>query len=277
MKRHSKNPAQVLAIATILLAAPAFGQFGPSPEAKKGGPFTFNADGNPNIEGFWDTDTFSAAWDIEPFEGGFEIPQGPGIILAPTSKKVPYTPEGLAEYQDRHDNHLASDPQAHCFLSGVPRQMYTPFGMQFMQGDDQIIIAFEAFHAYRIIYMTGEHPDPAIKLFEGDSRGKWIGNTLVVDVANLSDRTWYDMDGNFHGPDTHITEYYTPINENLIQYRAVIIDPGILTEPMILEMGLVRNQDPEYEQLEYACVEGEQDLQHYTVEDGGAAAVGDNQ
>ncbi|MEI9814686.1 MAG: hypothetical protein WDO18_19515 [Acidobacteriota bacterium] len=203
-------------------------------------------------------------------KGNFEIPNPwPSLVVDPADGKIPYNTAAKAKQQDLFTNHLFEDPQAHCFLSGTPRQVYTPFGFQILEANDAILLTFEAFHAYRILYLKGEHPDPAIKLFEGDSRAHWEGDVLVVNTKNLSDRTWFDMSGNFMIPSIEVEERFTPLDENTIEYRAKIHDPSIYTRDWTIGFPLARNPDPNYETLEYACVEGEQDLQHYTESVGG--------
>lgn len=267
-----------VAAAVFVLQEPASGQGGPpggfkAPPPSKAGPFPRLKDGKPNFQGFWETRVFFTAFDVEdrPVET-FEIPAGPGVIVDPADKKIPYKPEALAKRNDIFANHLADDPQAHCFLSGVPRQMYTPFGFQIIQPPGAVLLMYEAFHAYRIIRLDGKpHPDQSIKMFEGDSRARWEGDTLVVNTANLNGRTWFDMAGNFHSDKMTVVERFTPINKDAIRYQATITDPETFTRPWTMEFELGRNLEPNYEILEYACVEGEQDLQHYTESVGGAA------
>ncbi len=237
----------------------------------KAGPFTRLPDGKPNLQGFWATRNFFTAYDVETNEkGSFEIPAGKGVIVDPADGKIPYQPWALAKKKDLVAHHMADDPQAHCFLSGVPRQMYTPFGFQILQPEGSVVMFYEAFHAYRIIHLgQNSHPGPSIKLFEGDSRGHWEGDTLIVDVANLNDRTWFDMTGNFHSDAMHIVERYTPVDAGTINYEATIDDPKVFTRPWKIAFAIDRNPDPNYENLEYACVEGEQDLKHYTESEGG--------
>jgi hypothetical protein len=78
------------------------------------------------------------------------------------------------------------------------------------------------------------------------------------------------MTGNFHGPNLKVVERFTPVDENNITYRATMTEPEIYTRPWTIQFNLARTTDPTYETLEYACVEGEQDLQHYTESVGGA-------
>ena len=262
----------VLAAGLIAGFMPLQGQGGGNGKAlPKAGPVKRLADGKPDLQGFWETRNFFSAFDLETHTvATLEIPVGKGVVVDPPDGKIPYQPWALAKKQEHLNSHLADDPQAHCFLSGVPRQTYTPFGFQILQPEGNLVFFYEAFHAYRIIHMnTRPHPDPAIKLFEGDSRGHWEGDTVVVDVANLNGRTWFDMAGNFHSDALHVVERYTPIDANTINYEATITDPTVFTRPWKIAFALGRNLEANYENLEYACVEGEQDLVHYTESQGG--------
>lgn len=260
-----------VACALLLGAVPALGQRGGEGKPPKAGPVKRLSGGKPDIQGFWATRVFFSAYDLEAHAtASFEVPAGPGVVVDPPDGKIPYQPWALERKQELLNNHLADDPQAHCYLSGVPRQMYTPFGFQILQPEGAVVLAFEAFHAYRIIHLNGgEHPPPFIKLFLGDSRGRWEGDTLVVDVANQNGRTWFDMAGNFHSAAIHVVERYTPVDADTINYEATITDPQVFTRPWTIAFPLGRNPVEGYENLEYACVEGEQDLQHYTESAGG--------
>jgi hypothetical protein len=238
--------------------------------APKAGPVRRMPDGKPDMQGYWQTRNFFTAFDLETHEKAeFQVPAGKGVVVDPADGKIPYQPWAMAKKKDLVEHHLSDDPQAHCSLSGVPRQMYTPFGFQILQPLGSVVLMYEAFHAYRILHLNGKHPDAAIKMFEGDSRGHWEGDTLIVDVANQNDRTWFDMAGNFHSDEIHVVERYTPVDENTINYEATITDPKVFTQPWKIAFALGRNTEADYENLEYACVEGEQDLQHYTVSQGG--------
>jgi len=285
--KSSKLPSllAVAGVATALLIAFAPVSAQDAPAAKgavkgggkgkakaKAGPFTRLPDGKPNMQGYWQTAVFFTAFDVEAHETAtFEVPAGPGVVVDPPNGKIPYQPWALEKKLDTVAHHLADDPQAHCNLSGVPRQMYTPFGFQILQPAGAVLLNFEAFHAFRTIMLNGKHPDQRIKLFEGDSRGRWEGDTLVVDVANLNDRTWFDMEGNFHSDELRVVERYTPVDANTIHYEATMTDPKVFTRPWTIAFDLLRNTEEGYETLEYACVEGEQDLQHYTESVGGNA------
>lgn len=264
--RLKASAALAAGVATFaLMLTPAAGQGGGKGKVKvKAGPFTRLADGKPNFEGHWQTNNFFTAFDLEEHkQATFEIPAGKGVIVDPPDGKLPYQPWALAKKKDLVENHPHEDPQAHCMLSGTPRQIYTPFGFQIMQPKGYVLLLFEAFHAYRIIPADGRpHPPENVKFYEGHSSGKWEGDTLVVDVGNQNDRTWFDMAGNFHSDAIHVVERFTPVDANTIQYQADIEDPKVFTRPFKIAFSLARNTEPNYERMEYACVEGEQDIQH---------------
>jgi hypothetical protein len=248
-------------------------QTGPSrvqPKQEKAGPFTRLPDGKPNLQGYWETKNFFTAFDLETHDKAeFGVPAGKGVIVDPPDGKIPYQPWAAKQKADNIEHHMFNDPQAHCDLSGVPRQMYTPFGFQILQPPGSVLLLYEAFHSYRIIPLDGRpHIPAAIRLFEGDSRGRWEGDTLVVDVTNQNPSTWFDMAGNFHSDALHVVERFTPVDANTISYEATLDDPKVFTRPFKIAFALGRNPDPNYQQMEYACVEGEKDLQHYTQSDG---------
>lgn len=264
---------KLIAVAAALLCAT--GAFAQGPGRGRGQtpakPFTRLADGKPDMQGYWETANFFTAFDLEAHEKEeFGIPAGKGVIVDPPDGKIPYQPWAAEKKKDLMEHHLFEDPQAHCYLSGVPRQMYTPFGFQILQPQGNVVLLYEAFHSYRIIPLDNRpHIPDGIRLFEGDSRGHWEGDTLVVDVTNQNPGTWFDMAANFHSDALHVIERFTMKDSNTIGYEATIEDTKVYTRPFKIAFNLVRNHASDYEQMEYACVEGEKDLQHYTESEGG--------
>lgn len=259
------------ATALSLIPLSATGQRrGGSRDGKQAPPFSRLADGKPDMQGYWETRNFFSAFDLETHEKAeFGVPAGHGVVVDPPNGKIPYQPWALEKKKDILEHHLFDDPQAHCWLSGVPRQMYTPFGFQILQPPGYVVLLYEAFHSYRIIPLDGRpHASAAIHMFEGDSRGHWERDTLVVDVTNQNEKTWFDMAGNFHSDALHVIERYTMTDLNTIQYEATLEDPKVFTQPWKIAFELGRNREPDYEQMEYACVEGEKDLEHYTESEG---------
>jgi hypothetical protein len=89
----------------------------------------------------------------------------------------------------------------------------------------------------------------------GHSVGRWEGDTLVVEVTNFNDRTWFDRAGNFHSDALRLTERFTPRSPDIIQYEVTIEDPKVFTRPWRIAMPLYRRVEPNMQLLEYRCSE----------------------
>jgi hypothetical protein len=153
------------------------------------------------------------------------------------------------------------DPQTRCLPTGVPRFDYaSPYnGHQFLQKPGYVVMFSEWNHLYRIIPLDGRpHLGSNIKLYMGDSRGHWEGNTLIVDVTNFTDKTWFDMVGTFHSDALHVVERFTPVDADTIEYEATIEDPKVFTRPWKVAgvFNSARNIK-DYQLYEYACLEGD--------------------
>jgi hypothetical protein len=96
-------------------------------------------------------------------------------------------------------------------------------------------------------------------LWQGDSVGRWDGDTLVVDTTNLNGKTWLNEVGDVMSHAAHIVERITPVDTGKITYRATVTDPIAYTRPWTIEIPLT--QQPE-ELLEVACHEDNGDLQN---------------
>ena len=97
-----------------------------------------------------------------------------------------------------------------------------------------------------------------IEFWMGDSRGRWEGDTLVVEVTNHNDKTWFDMSGNFHSEAMKVTERYSLIDADTMRYEATIDDPKVFTRAWKMSMPIYRVKDVD-RILEYQCVaEGEE-------------------
>ena len=114
------------------------------------------------------------------------------------------------------------DPVSRCFEEGVPRINYQG-NMRILQFPKCIVILHEFGHHYRVIYLDGRPPvGDTLKLWMGDSRGRWEGNTLVVDVTNHNDKTWFDIVGSFHSDAMRVQERWTFASADRIDYVATI-------------------------------------------------------
>jgi hypothetical protein len=102
----------------------------------------------------------------------------------------------------------------------------------------------------------------AVKLWMGDSRGRWEGNTLVVETSNHTDRTWFDIIGTFHSDALRVVERWTLVDADTINYEASIEDLQVFTRPWKMAFTFARNKEPGFELFENACFEGERSIEN---------------
>lgn len=228
-------------------------------------------DGQPDIHGFWDAEPGSVAFThnietgLDPNHqamAGFNFKERT-LVVDPPDGKIPYQPWAAAKrkaYYDVRENPSTPaefDPVAQCFLTGVPRIHYQPGGFQILQVPGYVVFLAEFEHAYRVVPLDGRpHIGSAIRLWMGDSRGRWEGNTLIIDVANRNGKTWFDWSGNFQSDSLHMTERWTFVDMDTIRYEATLQDPNVYTRPWTIAFGILRNKQEGYELLEDACHEG---------------------
>jgi hypothetical protein len=138
-------------------------------------------------------------------------------------------------------------------MPGVPRIMYINYSFQIFQAKDHVAFTFEWSSVFRLIYTTAKaSPYPGVDSWMGDSRGRWEGDTFVVDVIGSNDRAWFDEAGNYHSGKMHLTERYTLANADTIQYEVTVTDPEIFTRPWKLRFPLNRVKNKS-RVLEYQC------------------------
>jgi hypothetical protein len=220
--------------------------------------------GKPNLNGIWQAMN-TAYWNLEGHSAASvdkfwqlgaigAIPAGQSVVVGGT---IPYRPEALAKRDENRAGWPASDPEAKCYMPGVPRATYMPFPFQIVQGEGDILLfAYEYANANRPVYMNPEdHEIAPVDLWMGRSNGSWDGDTLVIEVNSNIDQTWLDRAGNYHSPAMVVTERYTPINDNVLQYEATIDDPEVFTQPWTIRMPLYRRVEENARLLEFNCVE----------------------
>jgi hypothetical protein len=225
---------------------------------------------NPNLNGLWQSLT-EANWDIQAhaaqpgppqFGALFAEPAGPGIV---EGNELPYQPWALAKKKDNFEKRFVRlnsdgvrleplDPEAKCYLPGVPRATYMPYPFQIVQGSSPyILMAYEFATASRTIRMDWKDEAPT-DTWMGWSRGHWEGDTLVVDVTGQREETWFDRAGNYHSDMLHVVERFTPLSPYHLMYEATIEDPKVYTRPWKITIPLYRRMEKNVQLLEYKCV-----------------------
>jgi hypothetical protein len=213
------------------------------------------AAGQPDLQGFWRGPAYGTE-NIEEHPKTDDDDGGKSLIIDPPDGKIPYQPWAKTQQVGNRSKYI--EPNVPCFPSGVPRSMYVPTQIEILQTQDHVLILFERAHTYRIIPTTSRsHVGSSIGMWMGDSRGRWDGNTLVVDVTSNNAKTWFDQAGNFHSAAAHMVERFTLIDPNTIHYQVTIDDPRVYTQPWTMAFPLRRNTEKGFRLLEEACHEGE--------------------
>jgi hypothetical protein len=116
------------------------------------------------------------------------------------------------------------------------------------------MMAFEFRNADRTIHLDEVVPYPG-DAFMGHSVGRWEGDTLVVNVSAFTPYTWFDRSGNFHSDGLRVTERYTPLGRDAIQYEARIEDAKVFTRPWTIRLPLYRRLEPNARLVPFRCME----------------------
>ena len=225
-------------------------------------------DGRPDLNGVWQA-IGTAHWDLEdhPAAPGHPdlgaigaVPPGLGVVVGGA---IPYLEGALEQRRENYENRVREDPEAKCFLPGVPRATYLPHPLQIIQGDRKIMIVYGFAEANRTIHMDKDRPEPPpIDSWMGRSHGRWEGDTLVVDAEGFNGQAWLDRSGNFASSSLRVEERYTPMGRNAIRYEATITDPTVFARPWKIRLPLYRRLEEHARVLEFKCVEYAEDLMY---------------
>ena len=229
--------------------------------------------GTPDFNGIWQS-VATANWDLEAHSAGPGAypallgawgaqPGGQSVIEGGV---IPYRPEALARKKANFEKRAApsvpgdevepalGDPELKCWMPGVPRSMYMPYPLQIVQTPDSILITHEFNGSTRIVRMNWEEESPVDNtFFMGWSRGRWDGETLVVDVTGLNDKNWLDRAGNFYSDAAHVVERLTAVSPYHLWYEATIEDEKVFTRPWKISFPLYRRMERDIQLMEFKC------------------------
>ena len=209
-------------------------------------PAPHTADGKPDLSGVWQVRgryVENIARDLKPGDVSFQ-------------------PWAAELYQHRQDTLGRDDPQAHCVLSGVPRENLIGYPFKIVNtANGMMVILYEALHSYRQIFMDGRKlptdPNPS---WMGYSIGHWDGDTLVVESAGFVDNNWLDNGGHPGTESLRLTERFRRRDFGHIDIQITVDDPKAYTKPWTVSIPL--QAMPDTELIEYVCDENEKDLTH---------------
>ena len=216
-------------------------------------------------------ETFSARseWGIRTF--GFSSQ----VIDPPNGRLPPMTEAGLARAAPRDRGTFGPGPfddfddftlYDRCITRGILGSKFPVVygnGLRIVQTPDSVAISYEMIHDTRVIKLDGRsHLDDGIRQYLGTSRGHWEGDTLVVETQNLTDRTSIGANGNGtrHSRTMQITERFTRVDPEMIEYVAHVDDPVTYSAPFTIRLMLTTQ--PNYRIYEYSCHEGNGAVSH---------------
>jgi hypothetical protein len=205
------------------------------------------------------------------------------LVVDPRDGRVPpLTPEAQSRAAARAEArrlHPADGPEDgsladRCIVRGTAVPPMLPAGYnnnyQILQTPEHVVILVEMIHDARIIPLDGRaHLGKKIHNWLGDSRGRWEGDTLVVDTTNFSDRTSFRGSGE----DLRVVERFTRTAQDTLLYQFTIDDPQSFTRPWSGEIPMKRAEGPIFE---YACHEGNLSMENtLSVARAGEKAAGE--
>ena len=259
-------------------------------------------DGQPDIQGIWvnfDNTPFQApdpeddkrlealrkwfppsdrtgagsVWGVDGPASAARNERRKALVVEPASGRVPVRPEAAAK-KDYALIHLTDSWEFHtpwerCITRGVPAGIFPGgygAGYQIFQAPGVVVLYYEMIHEARIIPVDGRPPlGKAFRFWNGESRGRWEGNTLIVEIANYNDKSSIAtniasqaMRGIGQSDELRVVERFTIVDKNTLNYEATITDSKTYTSPWKVAMPI--NRDPSYRIFEYACHEGNHGL-----------------
>jgi hypothetical protein len=222
-------------------------------------------DGQPDVQGTWDAagvaletqHNIEEGSDLEHIKIQGQKYAPSNVITDPATKRIPYTADFAAKRKINLDNRYNPDPRKRdpvtsCFLPGVLRMGY--------QGEIRIVQS----PGYVVMFGEGIRVIPLdnrprlaenVKLWMGDSRGRWEGTTLIIESTNHNDKTWFDRSGNIHSDALRVVERWTFVDASTARYEATIEDSKAFTRPWKMGWTFTKDKEPE-EPWEEACFEG---------------------
>lgn len=250
----------------LLFVSSAFAQnAAPAQSVPPSGATPRMANGKPDLSGVYQSSTRRGReWDAESpgEEPGIPAPRRPGDVRPGPREPIPFQDWARKQAQEYLNRRSIDDPAARCLPQPSPRT--TPVGLfpvQLVQNAHDLVILYEYMDQARVIPIDGRgHPEDMEPSYKGNSVGHWDGDTLVVDVVNFKPGGWLNS-GVFTSEQLHLTERYTRVDRDQLNYEVTVEDPKIFTKPWTMRATLMLREGTHLR--EYACVENNQDPDRY--------------
>ena len=202
--------------------------------------------GTVDLSGIWQTDVkynANLAADLEP---------GDVVML----------PAGRALFDQRQNNLGKDDPEGFCLPPGVPRVNGVPFPQRIIQTPALVVILYETRTTFRQIVLDAHHtlPSDPQPTWMGYSKGRWDGDTLVVETHGFNGKTWLDDAGHPQSEGARVTERIRRPDFWRLVVELTIDDPAMYAKPWTVTQEF--RFDPDGELIEYVCGENNRDVPH---------------
>jgi len=223
------------------------------------------ADAHPDLSGVWQA-LSTANWDLQDHSAqagtmwqmgaiGAE-PAGLGVV---EGGSIPYLPAALEQRKANFASRRTNDPEAKCYMPGIPRANYMAHPFQIVQAPRGILFVYEFASANRIVNL-GKPLEAAADSWMGTNNGHWERDTLVIDVTGLNGLAWLDRAGDFASDKLHVIERFTLIDRDHLKYEATLEDPSVFTRPWKISLPLYRRVESDARIMEFKCVEFAEEL-----------------
>ena len=260
--RHWISFATAAAVLVMLAMIPSSGLAQVTTQATKAAKA---AGGHPDLGGIWEY-MGTANWDLQdhPAEPGpmwqmgaiGAVPAGQTVV---EGGDIPYLPAAAAKKKQNFENRRTLDPEAKCYLPGIPRANYMPYPFQIVQSPRGILFVYEYATANRVVNM-GKPQEAGSDTWMGTNNGHWEGDTLVVDVTGLNGLAWFDRAGDFATSKLHVVERFSRTDPYHLNYEATIEDPSVFSRPWKISLPLYKRMEKNAQLLEFKCVEFAEEL-----------------
>jgi hypothetical protein len=222
-------------------------------------------DGHPNLNGIYQA-VNTANWNLQdhPAYAGpmwelgaiAAVPSGKGVVVG---NDIPYKPEAAAKLKENFKNRRTEDPEAKCYMPGIPRANYMPYPFQIVQTSKDILFVYEFATSNRLVNM-GKPMEAPSDTWMGTNNGHWEGDTLVidtVDIAPAAPLAISEAAGLPNNGDMHVIERIHLAEKDILHDDLEIIAPHIFTKPWKTTRIFFRQRARKFDIVEGVCATGD--------------------
>jgi hypothetical protein len=256
--RFAARSLALLTLASAIAVAPLAAQ-----NAAVIQPTPRTADGKPDLNGVYQASSRRGGWDAEaPGEQpGVAAPRSATPVNVATRDPIPFQDWAREKAQEYLNRRSIDDPTTFCIPQPSPRM--TPVGLfpiEFVQTPTKLVILYEYFGLYRSIPIGASHPDDMEPAFMGNPVARWDGDTLVIEAISFKEGGWV-ANGVFTSDALRITERFTRVDRDQLNYEAIVDDPKVFTKPWSIRATLMLREGARLR--EYSCAENNLDPDRY--------------